>query len=253
MANPYFTKEEVDWIRKNRNKIGNTNEVIRQFIEKFNKELSESSYYYICKKYKIKSDNYKDRFIYTQEVKDFIKENIDNYSYEQLVEILQEKYNYNKDRNSFNKWCNDNLKLRKKEKTKFLPRVDLGHEKVTQTGAIYVKVSNEMRHRKDSWTANYRRKTNIMYEKYHNVTVDDESQIVIQLDDNNNNFEKDNLYLISKKAYNRYLGFYNGAFSEHYFETARLKKLHLMSLELEEIVKEERKIENVWQKQIGRN
>lgn len=245
MANPYFTKEEVNWIKENRNKIGNTNEVIRQFIEKFNKELSESSYYYICRRNNIKSNKYSNRFIYTKEIKDFIKENIDKYSYDQLLEILQKKYNYTNDRNALNKWCNDNLKLYKTDKTKFLPRAEIGHEKVSQTGAIYVKVSDIMQAKKSRNTYfNYRRKTSIMYETYHNVVVDDETHIVIQLDDNHNNFDKDNLFLISKKVYNRYLGFYNGAFSENYYENVRLKKLHLMSLELEEIVKEERSQNN---------
>lgn len=79
----------------------------------------------------------------------------------------------------------------------------IGHEKFIGN-QIYIKVSNDPQYVKPNCREdakhNYRRKAHVMYEQYYNVKVNDEKQIVIHIDNNLNNFEKDNLYLLPRRA-----------------------------------------------------
>ena len=129
---------------------------------------------------------------YTKEFEDFIKENAGKHTKEELRLLLQDKFNINitKDalrryinRHNINK-CIDYIQNNKRKVLSY----PIGAEKTTKDG-VFVKVEQP-----DKW----RRKSRIMYEKYHNCKLTDDEYIVF-LNRNIYDFSKDNLIKSSRK------------------------------------------------------
>lgn len=212
------TYEEINWLKENSQKY-HIFALTREFNKKFNKNLTHVAISERCKKNNL---NYirKDLHRYTKEEKQWISNNYKNYMKDDVMDWVKMTNDFNVlfncNVNSVNYafyYCQDK-RLENQSKNHFtsenanqeLNRKKIG-DKRRKKNFIFVKI-NDVNYGSDyhaDFINNYRRETNIYYEKYHNVKVNDEEEIVIPLDDNYENYEKDNLYLTTKKAYRIYI------------------------------------------------
>lgn len=189
-------KKQNDWLRKNASKY-----YIEELLDKFNKKFYNFNMDIEALYKRLKNNNieYKQHIILNKKEIEWLKNNSKNKTLVQIEKEFNEKFG--KDTTSL-KYMINKLNIVRFSK-------EFGKDrKQTRTCSKYVYervdniVGGELY---ETFKSNYRKKSHIMYEKYHNVIVKDEEQCVIHLDNNYNNFEKDNLYLIDKKAYRTYL------------------------------------------------
>lgn len=232
-----YTDKHVDWIRKHFNNYSR-NDLRLLFNKTFNFNFSSRYFNTIIWEYKI---NPTKAIRYEKEYLDYIYNNYKKY-------INNDYLDYKSFLKQFNKTFNVNVKYdwiynAFKLKLHITPPKTyqqgmynpIGHEKL-YGGEYYVKVTNYPA-RKSSYNHidevyNYRRKSHILYEQYYNIQINDDTHIVIHLDDNKNNFTKENLYLISRKAFH----IYNG--SKYNNQTLETKINALKLSELQQLLKE---------------
>lgn len=232
-----YTQEQVEWLRKN---ISYHNNIQKAFNEKFDTNRSEQYIRTLCYRFKIKRyeeqnkwlrENAKGRYLgdiltlfnekfypfemkintlfhrlenndieykkwhVTEEDICWLKENAKGKKINEITE------NYN---NHFNKKVTPNLigyLCKSRNIIRFNDKFGADRNSTRNYGTyIFERIGKD----NENFNVSYRRKSNIMYEKYHNVKVDDENEIVIHLDNNRNNFDKENLYKLSRKAYKIY-------------------------------------------------
>lgn len=128
---------------------------------------------------------------YTKEFEDFIRENASKYNREELRQLVQKKYGVEISKDSFRRYLN-------RHKIKALYNIvnnvrevykcPIGAEQITKDG-VFIKIAQP-----DKW----RRKSRVMYEKYHNCKLKDDEYIVF-LNQNNQDFSKENLIKSSRK------------------------------------------------------
>ena len=236
-----YGEEHEKWINENYDKYETRKSMFLDFKEKFNLDLGYTGFLKMISKRK----GSKQIHIYSEEEKEWVKNNYKNYVIDgtfktsRFINDYKERFDYEpivKDLKSTFK----RMGLEKPRAIPTLERYPLGFEK-EYAEQTYVKVDDryiteELRNQKGfiRETFNYRKKTNVMYEKYHNVNVDDENQVVIQLDGDKNNYSKENLYLIDQKAYRTYLS------SRYKNETLETK---LLALKVSEITNKIRSLE----------
>ena len=233
-----YNEEQLKWIQDNLNNYNSRTELRNAYNKKFNTDLPANSFNHIIWRNKLKPSK---AIHVLDEYEIYIKNNYEKYIKEgwfyhkNFIKDFNEHFNTNIN----SSWLYNTFKHRLKlpypkvcQQGMFNP---IGHEK-NYGGEIYVKVTNFPAHKNANGNLdevyNYRRKTHVLYEKYHNVKINDETHIVIHLDKNKRNFEKDNLYLISRNAYNIYSG---TKFSNETLET----KLNALKVsEIKELIKE---------------
>lgn len=128
---------------------------------------------------------------YSKEFKDFVSENASKYNREELRQLVQKEFNIIISKDSFRRYLN-----RHKIKAQYnivnnvreVYKLPVGTERITKEG-VFIKVAQP-----DIW----RRKSRVMYEKYHNCKLNDDEYIVF-LNQNNNDFSKNNLVKSSRK------------------------------------------------------
>lgn len=205
-------KDKIKWIKENRNCYKNLSLLLEEFNKCFNLEISYEAFRHIVYVHGIKSDKRKDPHLYTEEEIKWVKENYNKYT-------TTYRFNTNSFIQDFNKKFG---LLLKKHNVKYLigticklslnydrqytyyeymsQLYPIGHERKIH-GEWYVKIDTKpLIGEKRDERFNYRKKSHILYEQYHNVKVNDETHIVIYIDENFENLSKDNLYLLSRKA-----------------------------------------------------
>ncbi len=132
---------------------------------------------------------------YTKDFKDFVQENVSKYTLEDLRLILEDKFNIELSIEALRRYLNRyHIKGKYKDYQKHKARNGGGHsspigaEQITKDG-VFIKVAQP-----DKW----RRKSRVMYERYHNCKLEDDDYIVF-LNQNNNDFSKGNLIKSSRK------------------------------------------------------
>lgn len=128
---------------------------------------------------------------YTKEFEDFVKENASKYNREDLRQLVQKKYNIVISKDSFRRYLN-----RHKIKPLYniinnvreVYKLPVGTERETNEGT-FIKVAQP-----DKW----RRKSRVMYEKYHNCKLKSDEYVVF-LNQDNKDFSKENLIKSSRK------------------------------------------------------
>lgn len=202
------------WIKENRDKYNTIQELHNAFNNHFQLNTTFSSFKTNINRNKIYDTNRKYPKKYTQEENNWIIENYKNYVEDTGV------FSPKKFIKDFNKLFNSNMRvkdvrpklrtlgIKQPKSLSYYDRWDIGHEtKFGSDNTWYIKVSNKIRTSdRYSLTLNYRRKSHVLYEQYYNTKVNDKTEVVIHIDKNNNNFEKENLYKISRKAYKIYGG-----------------------------------------------
>lgn len=244
----YTEKEKIDWLKENRNNYPSLKLMLIDFNEKFDFNLSYESFKHIIYSHGIKSAKRKDPVNYSEEQKNWVKENYRNYmsqyrfNTKSFINDFCEKFGILLEEYSAKYLIKKILKLEMNFDPKYTyyeymcETYPLGHERNIH-GEWFVKVDNKTligrKRRNDRF--NYRRKSHILYEQYHNVVVDDKTQIVIQLDDNFDNFGKENLYLISRKAYKIYFGTkYKNECLETKLNALKISEIYALIKEMEE-------------------
>lgn len=130
---------------------------------------------------------------YTKEFENFIKQNITKYTKEELRSLLQSRYNIQMSSEALRRYINRH-KIKgkyidyKKNNVRKVYKCPIGTEKITNEG-VFIKVAQP-----DNW----RRKTRVMYEKYHKCKLKKDDYILF-LNQNNNDFSKENLIKVSLK------------------------------------------------------
>lgn len=130
---------------------------------------------------------------YTKEFEDFIKENVSKYTKEELRQLIENKFNIRISGEALRRYLNrHHIKEKyidyKKYNVRNVYTSLIGTEKITSEGT-FIKVNQP-----DKW----RRKSRVMYEKYHNCKLKDDEYIVF-LNQDNNDFRKENLMKSSRK------------------------------------------------------
>ncbi len=143
---------------------------------------------------------------YDKDFENFVRKNVNKYTKEELRQLIQNKFNIQISSESLRRYLN-----RHKIKDKYIDykecnvrnvyRTPIGTEHITPEG-VFIKVAQP-----DIW----RRKSRVMYEKYHNCKLKDDDYIIF-LNQNNNDFSKENLikssrseiaYLHNKKMFSK--------------------------------------------------
>ena len=129
---------------------------------------------------------------YTEEFKDFVRKNVSKYKKEDFRLLLEKKYNFKISADALRRYLNKHhikgkyLDYNKNQiRRKQLP---VGAEQITKDG-VFIKIAQP-----DKW----RRKTRVMYEKYHSCKLTDDEYIVF-LNQNRNDFSKENLIKSNKR------------------------------------------------------
>lgn len=129
---------------------------------------------------------------YTKEFEKFVKENVSKYTKEDFRVLLQDKYNMKISSESLRRYLNRHHIKGKyidymKHNVRNVKQSPIGAEKTTKEG-VFIKIAQP-----DIW----RRKTRVMYEKYHNCKLSDNDYILF-LNRDINDFRKENLIKVSK-------------------------------------------------------
>lgn len=132
---------------------------------------------------------------YTKEFQEFVKENISKYTKEDFRLLLEDKFNMNISMEALRRYLNRNhiagkyLDYREcNVRHKGGYTRPIGAEQVVDDG-VFIKVAQP-----DKW----RRKSRVMYEKYHNCKLKDDEYIIF-LNQDRNDYSKDNLIKSSRK------------------------------------------------------
>lgn len=135
---------------------------------------------------------------YSKDFEDFVRNNISKYNREEFRLLLQDKYNITLSTDALRRYLTEHhiearYKDYNKSQVRYSRRYEIGSEKVYD-GGTYVKVAQP-----NVW----RRKSRVMYEKYHNCKLKDDEYIIF-LNQDRNDFSKENLYKTTNRE-QRYL------------------------------------------------
>lgn len=162
---------------------------------------------------------------YTKEFEDFVRENAKKHTREELRQLIQNKYKIYISEDALRRYLNrhniEKYTDYKEYNAKDVYKCPIGTERTTSEGT-FVKIGQP-----DLW----RRKTRVMYERYHNCKLNDDDYIVF-LNQDRNDFSKVNLKKISRKEMT-YL-YNNKIFSKN----PKLTKLGILSAKLMIKIKE---------------
>lgn len=141
---------------------------------------------------------------YTREEDNFLITHYDDYSWEQLTELLNSTFGTSRKFRSVKSHCRTTLGLKKvKNPHEYgqTPSCEIGTEK-WENGYLWVKVNNVRRSRTNrSASENWIQKHRLVWMQ-HNGTIPDQHQIVF-LDGNHTNFDVNNLYCIDLRVMTR--------------------------------------------------
>lgn len=130
---------------------------------------------------------------YSQEFIDFVRDNIDKYTKESFITLLEERFNMKVSKNALK--CllrRHNIKGRyldyQKQMVRSTAKHPIGAERMTKDG-LYVKVAQP-----NVW----RKKTRVMYERYHNCKLSPKDYVLF-LNNNHDDYSKENLILSTNR------------------------------------------------------
>jgi hypothetical protein len=231
------------WLRKNIDNYRTLEDLRNAFNETFNMNVTIKAIRRQNEKLHISKTGRRKRNSYTEEELSWVMANYKKYnSRKDFTKAYETKFNCVLNLGRFDHLFYSLLNIRLnsvydpyERKTRDFP---IGHEmKIHNIWFVKVSAIKGARER-----VNYRSKAHILYEQYHNVKVNDKTHIVVHLDKNFDNFDKDNLYLISRKVYQSF------PFNWHWVAKPKLKKCMFLQTEAKYMVKQLTKGENNEQK-----
>lgn len=206
-----YTNEEITWLTEYIN-IYSLEKLTKEFNKKFNNTVGFEALRKWCYNHNIKKDRGV-RIHLTEEQSKWILNNykkydlpnIQKFDYETFTKEFESIFNLKLNKNTIFDFLHKmNIKMeydrgRTKPKNYRRPDRDKIGTEIIRHGIVYVKV-NDIKKTKDISSTrvffiNYKAKKRIIYEQLHNVTLC-KDDIIIQLDGNIHNFEKENLFHI---------------------------------------------------------
>lgn len=202
-----FLNKNIDWVKDNIKNYTSINELRLAFNKQYNLEVTLEQF-----------SNYLNRFhivtgyvntsrlptLWTEDKKNWIRENAKNYKDQRSL------------RNALNKQFNCNITLNQLAHS--MRRYNIKYNKVVYTDQVHYPGRNyfakpigserivngrktliKFQHIRHEDKQNYKLKHVYLYEQYNNDTVNDD-ELVVFIDNNPNNFAKENLYKIPKNA-----------------------------------------------------
>jgi hypothetical protein len=96
-----------------------------------------------------------------------------------------------------------NAEITQVKRRGFWKRPDDYEQTYLKENVVYIRTNDTLKHskRKDGFVP----KNRYLYEKYHNIKLDDIDDVIIFLDNDHTNFSKENLYLVKRKTHALYL------------------------------------------------
>ena len=148
--------------------------------------------------------------VYTKEEKEWIKENYDNHTYEELAKLFNKIFKCNVTSKKLQEVCNKQLKLNKTNNAgRFLKKqtcinaMPIGTEVTGSDGYTWIKINDipydEKKSVNQNKLNNWILKHKYIYEQNYGVVPD--KMFVIFLDQNKENFSLDNLYCVNRKIH----------------------------------------------------
>ena len=244
----FFDNPHGIWLRKYRKIYENLEELRLEFNKKFNVNIS---YYYIKKmvqNFNAFPENKKSNNTYTLEELEWFRQNYQKFmlefrfDYEGLRKEFENRFNKKLSKFYHDHLFREKLKINvtydrsKTTHAKNIVMYPIGYEKkdrniwLVKTHNTNLNKGKRIAHREG-----YRPKAHILYEQYHNVKINDKTHIVTHLDNNYNNFNKDNLFLIEKNA------FHSMSPNWYLVNNPRLKKCMLLQTQAKYLIKQNRK------------
>lgn len=169
---------------------------------------------------------------YTKEFEEFVRNNVSKYKKEEFRLLLQDRYNIQLSIDALRRYLNkhhikDKYIDYKKSNVRDRGKCPIGAEQITKDG-VFIKVEQP-----DKW----RRKSRVMYEKYHNCELSADDYIIF-LNQNKNDFSKDNLI----KSSRREIAYLHNC--KTFSTNPELTKLGILSAKL--MIKAKEKGEIIW-------
>ena len=207
-----MTQEEKEYLKSLAFREYTFKEICELYWKKFDNKRTEnalSNWFY--KKLKLKGFNPQNK--YTKEEHDYIKENIHKFrkngcfDENAFIEDYNSKFEHKIDRERLLglrhrlNICLEKIDFNEWVSSKDCSKHPLGSE-VMRNGQTYVKINHIIDptiDKNELWKLNWKNKARMLYEEYHNVSLN-EDDIIIFLDKNQKNFSKDNLYCINRKT-----------------------------------------------------
>lgn len=220
-----YTEAHMQWVRENIHKYSQK-DLCEKFNKTFNMDTTIKTFHSILSKHGIRTRT-TPSIKYTKEQTDWIINNHINYNENYTFNLNKFTEDFNKEFNTNKNKYHLSAKIRlmgiKKPKA---VRTNIGHSMKIH-GQWSIKVDDIP----SKGILNYRKKANVLYEQYHNTQVDDLTETVIHLNNDVNDFNKDNLYKISLNAYRRYKTVFNS-------QTLETKLNALKVCEIIQLIKE---------------
>ena len=221
-----WTPEIVEFIRDNSNK--GMVWLIDNLKIKFNMITSEKSIHNICSKYQIKLPKYHRHL--TQYVRDFIIEHYNTCSYEELANMVNEKFNINTDKNKVRVLCNKFLNLKGYDKQTYLnkKKPPIGTERIINSNGfarVYIRyrdipITKETGREHD---VNWMMKTRYVWEQ-HNGPIP-KGHCIVQLDGDTLNCNIENLRCVSTSIAAKLMHYYGmGIVTDAMIEILKLEE-----------------------------
>lgn len=195
--NKRYTQKEDKWLRNNYKKY-TYEELTKNFNEEFNCNRALTAISKRCSgvlKLKDKPNvrNDKKRNNWTSEAEiEYLRKNISEYTYKQLVEKLKEEFGRVIKLHALEELC------RRHNIKRDIPNNPIGTE-VRKHHKVYVKVSDSKRRKNENNfndNGNYMKKNRYLYRKHIGELSEDE--VVIFLNGDNQDFRLENLHKVSK-------------------------------------------------------
>lgn len=221
-----YSNEELSWLKENRDNYIYLTEMAKDFNNKFGTDIDRQKISAVLRGHNIKRSDLK-RNVYTNEFYEWLINNYNKYINKELSILIKEKFDVNLSEDGIQA-----LLKRKgfsKENDGKFKEHKLGHE-ILRKGIPYIKVKKYKCKNEDT----YRRKANVIYEQYHNVELK-KDDIVLNLDGDAFNFDKDNLVLLSRNEFQ----VYHIKSQHNEISNINIKKLLLNIVKLESIMKKE--------------
>lgn len=194
MKNIIWTENKINWLRENKNKYKDANELLNGFNKTFKINKTMSSLKTICNKKKI-SLRYKQ--IKWNEKVDWLERNKSKYNdREDILKAFNKKFKLKLTLKQLQITNNRfNLKLPRAERL-ISDNIRNNLQKPKKIGSEVIKHDKDRLYIKTG-IKEYMAKQRYLYEQHHNVKLK-HNDIIVFLDNDNKNFHIDNLYKITR-------------------------------------------------------
>jgi len=201
-----YTEEEKQFLKENINKY-TYKELTSVFNRQFKANVAWGSIAKFCKKLGLNKTYYGHQHNFSTEEKQFLKNNIDKYTYPQLTQVFNSRFGTRLTQFSISDVCLKRMGIKRNKVWKFAKgRKDFVYSCPVGTESrsgrdIFVKVSDDYSEgitpSKGS-DPNWKRKQALIYEQAHGAIPD--GRIIVFLNKDRNDFNINNLYCTTRRV-----------------------------------------------------